>query len=91
MTITIKQIEAALYAEDIEGLIAQGAPADEYDAEAEAISLKLADLHADEYTLPNLTITITIVWATAFHLDGDSINLRMPAFQNVARALLPQT
>ncbi len=48
MNISFAVIKAALVAEDMEGLIASGAPDDEYDAEAEKIAASIAKLKSSQ-------------------------------------------
>ncbi len=73
------QISTLLRKADIEGLLQNGAPADEYDSEAEVIALALAKL--DEINTENITAMISTVWKKSFGLEESELQLRLPAIQ----------
>ncbi|MDE3104548.1 MAG: hypothetical protein KGK08_05170 [Acidobacteriota bacterium] len=54
---------------DIEGFIADGAPADEYEGEAEAIHNALAGWATAELTRPRIAAALELVWRRSFSLD----------------------
>lgn len=88
MTITQQQIEDALRAEDIEGLLALGAPADEYNAEARDIAHAINKLQPSQLTEDHLVAVMVIVWAHAFDRSNEEMNLRLPVLRRVAVQLL---
>ncbi len=89
MAISKDLILQALSKEDIESLLAYGAPEDEYDPEAIAIADNLLPMPAEELNLEVLTSLIATVWREYFGPYYDeNIELRMPAFQKVATEIL---
>lgn len=87
MTISDKEIEQALQAEDVEGLIALGAPADEYAMEAEKIANILQSLTKDELNEKNIAAVIASVWAEMFNRSAEELLQRAHAFQRIATQL----
>ena len=72
---------------DIEGLIADGAPTDEYDPEADEFfeqiaTLAPADLVAGK-TLPGLEA----IWRRGFDLNEDTLAQRLPKLQTLAQQI----
>ncbi|MEJ0062398.1 MAG: hypothetical protein WDO70_04155 [Alphaproteobacteria bacterium] len=88
MTISLSNVESALFAEDIEGLLALGAPDDEYFPEAKDITAALTTLSKDRLTEANVIAVISLVWAKYFELSNDDIEKRIPAFRRIAQNLL---
>ena len=88
MKISSTHVKAALIAEDVEGFINLGAPNNEYDREAEAITSALSSLSKEQFTEANIVTTIAFIWAKAFNRSQDEIAMRMPAFQHIAKKLL---
>ena len=72
---------------DVEGLIADGAPPDEYDPEADEFfkqigTLSTSDLVADR-TLPGLEA----LWLRGFDLNEDTLAQRRPKLQALAQQI----
>ena len=88
MTISIAIIAAALREEDVEGLIASGAPSDEYSLEAEKIASALTALDGNRLNAATVVAVISFVWAKAFNRSPEEIKERIPAFQVIAQKLL---
>ena len=88
MAISISQISSALRAEDIEGLIALGAPGDEYAREAQEISNALMSLNSVRQTADAIVAIVALVWAKSFNRSSEEINERMPAFRRIAQRLI---
>jgi len=88
MAISISQISSALRAEDIEGLIALGAPGDEYAHEAQEISSALMSLNSVRQTIDTIVAIIALVWAKSFNRSSEEINERIPAFRRIAQQLI---
>jgi hypothetical protein len=85
--IPVSAIEAALNAEDAEGLLAFGAPADEYDAEAAMIAETLASIPTSDRTEDAI---IAVVSAVRDRMSGGSsaeLEGRRPAFRRIAQRL----
>lgn len=69
---------------DVEGLIADGCPADEYDPEAKHF-FSATDGHAVQQFRPEQTLPLLEkLWAKQFTLDRDQLGLRRPALQALA-------
>jgi UDP-N-acetylmuramoylalanine-D-glutamate ligase len=88
MTISFAHIDSILQTEDVEGLIALGAPADEYSCEAKDINAALVKLSDDQLTEANIIAVIALVWAKYFGLSSEDIAKRMQAFQRIAHRLI---
>lgn len=87
MKVEKKQIGLLLQQEDIEGLIAAGAPIDEYDSEAEYIFIALKELADDESNIENITSIISLIWVKNFDLSQEDLITREPFLRNVARKI----
>jgi hypothetical protein len=70
---------------DVEGLIAiHGAPADEYDTEAEAFHAAIAHLPSDEITVDRQLPILESIWRKNFIDDDAELSLRRPALLGIA-------
>lgn len=70
---------------DVEGLIAiHGAPADEYDTEAEAFHAAIAPLPTEEITVGNQLPLLEAIWRKNFIDDDTELTLRRPALEGLA-------
>ncbi len=70
---------------DIEGFIAiHGAPADEYDTEAEAFHAAIAHLPSAEITVANQLPILEGIWRKNFIDDEAELALRRPALEALA-------
>lgn len=85
----MEYVNSLLIAEDIEGLIALGAPLDEYVSEAKMIADATASLTADQFNEEHVIAIIALAWAT-FELSPDELELRLPSIVKVARNILNQ-
>ena len=73
---------------DIEGLIEiHGAPADEYDTEAEELHAAIAHLSVSEITTDKLMPTLEAIWRKNFIDDDAELALRRPALQKLAESV----
>ncbi len=89
MDISPANIQFALQAEDIEGLLALGAPNDEYSQEAQDIAAALAVLSGDQLTETHIVSVICDIWVKYFGpFLNEDIEKRNSAFQRIARCLL---
>ncbi len=88
MTISLVDIVESLRKEDIEGLLALGAPGDEYDSEAKEIFLALETLNQEQLTEANIVGIIALAWAKSFNRSPQEIEQRLPAFQRIAMYLV---
>ena len=87
MNITPHTIDALLQAEDIEGLLEAGAPADEYAAESRNIAAALNTLEVDERTEDAIFAILSLEWVQSFELTPDELEKRLPAIRRVARRI----
>jgi hypothetical protein len=86
---TFRQIKAALDSEDPEGLVAMGAPADEYESEALLIQGRIAKVSADKVSVDQIADIVAEVWNSQFGpFDAENLNKRRPAFSSVARKIV---
>lgn len=76
--------------EDIEGLIKLGAPADEYNSEANEIEAAMSSL-GDNRSEEQVVQLLEHVWKGFFDLSTEDIELRRDAFQRVARRIMNET
>jgi hypothetical protein len=81
-------INEYLREEDVEGLIAIGAPADEYESEAKDIARALDAFQPAEQTGANIAAALALIWARYFNLSADDMALRLPSLQRVAGKIL---
>lgn len=81
-------IDKALRESDIEGLIAGGAPADEYEGEAEMIAAAIGALPPADFTHENVVEIITYIWADSFDLDEEAMARRQDALEKLAAIVL---
>ena len=69
---------------DIEGHLADGAPADEYEPEEEQIFAAIATWPTARLTAANLQPTIEGIWRKSFHLNDRELATRAPALATLA-------
>jgi hypothetical protein len=89
MTVLESEVNNALVSEDIESLIEAGAPDDEYSCEARGVVTALAMIDDSEISKETVAEMIRSVWSRSFGpFYEEDLDLRMPAFHNVARQIL---
>jgi hypothetical protein len=72
---------------DVEGFIEDGAPADEYDTEAEELHFAIAHLSTDEITVGRQLPILESIWSKNFIDDEAELALRRPALQKLAEQI----
>ncbi len=78
----LDSLQDLIRAADPEGLLAAGAPADEYQPEEEALLEKLQPLSSSDLTPDRILPLLTAIWETSF---GDrSCPTREPALRSLA-------
>lgn len=87
MTNLYEKLDQALREEDIEDLISSGAPADEYSYEAEVAAKILASME-DNLNVESIISAISDVWVQMFNRSPEEIEMRMPAFRNIAQKVM---
>ena len=74
--------------EDIEGLIAAGAPSDEYSSEASGLYEVLNNLPPEKVDNFFVEEVIFKLWEKNFDLSEEDLGLRMPSIKKVAAAIV---
>ena len=69
---------------DVEGFIQAGAPADEYDTEAEQLHAAIAHLRPEEITVAGQLPILEAIWRKSFADDDAELAQRQPALQKLA-------
>jgi hypothetical protein len=72
---------------DIEGFIADGAPADEYDTEAEDLFRAIQHFATRELVPVRLMPILKRIWAVSFNVSGDELVSRTPALEGLANQI----
>ncbi len=73
---------------DVEGLIEiHGAPADEYDTEAEALHTAIAHLQTNEITISKLLPILEAIWRRNFIDDEAELALRRPSLEKLSEQI----
>ena len=88
MDITISQINNILQIVDIEGLIALGAPDDEYSSEAKYIFNAITKLSVSEKTEANIFAIISLLWIEQFSLSDTDVYQREPAIKHASKSIM---
>jgi hypothetical protein len=90
----LDSIKELVQTADVEGFLADGAPADEYDTEAELFFDFLEDLEQEQLVAADLVPVLDAVWRKSFTLDDAALAERRPALlalaQQVERFFGPQ-
>ncbi|WP_263384190.1 hypothetical protein [Granulicella arctica] len=69
---------------DVEGFIADGSPADEYDTEAEELHEGIAHLVSEEITVGRLMPLIEAIWRKNLVDDDAELAERRPGLEGIA-------
>ena len=72
---------------DVEGFIADGAPADEYDTEAEDLFRAIQHFASKELVPVRLMPILKRIWAVSFNVSGDELVSRTPALEGLANQI----
>jgi hypothetical protein len=82
-------ILVVLNEEDVEGLRALGAPADEYDSEAQMIAAAVDQLGPNDLVSDRVLEIVTDVCSRRFGpFDGEQLRRRQPVYRRVAQRIL---
>lgn len=87
MKISKSEINALFEQEDVEGLISQGAPSDEYSFEVDNIAVLLSHLSPEDYIEANILALIAAEWMQRFNLTEADMALRHAALQKIAQTI----
>ena len=80
----IDSIQELVATADIEGFLAQGAPPDEYETEAELLFNTVENLATPDLTAHNVLPLIEEIWRKSFSLEDAALTARRPAFEALA-------
>ena len=83
----LASIQELVRTADPEGHLAEGAPADEYEPEEEAIFNALAGLPTAELVTATILPRIEAVWTSSFHLTTEQLASRQPALLSLAKEI----
>ena len=83
----LASIQELVRAADPEGHLAEGAPADEYEPEEQAILHALAGLPTADLILANTLPRIEQVWIASFRLTPEQLATRQPALLSLAKEI----
>jgi len=82
----LESIQDIVRSADPEGLIAEGAPEDEYEPEEEALMAELKSISTDELTEDLVRALVDDIWSTAF--DSDETPAREAGLQAIAERII---
>ena len=86
---SLATVQRILDEEDLEGLLAMGAPKDEYETEAQMIANALAGLTPEQLTLERVTHVVSAVWEQEFGpFEGEFARKLVPICRRVAERIL---
>lgn len=83
----LASIQELVRAADPEGLLAEGAPADEYEPEEQRIFVELRHLPSAELLVLNILAPIEAIWQKSFSLTEDQLAARRPALLSLAKEI----
>lgn len=90
----IDSIQELVATADIEGFIAGGAPADEYETEAELLFVQIENFPTADLVPDKILPILQDIWARNFTLPADELLERRPALlalaQQIARFFGPE-
>ncbi|HXB62697.1 MAG TPA: hypothetical protein VNU94_07610 [Acidobacteriaceae bacterium] len=73
----LESVQDLVRAADIEGFIADGDPADEYDPEERYLFAALASWPSSQFTKANVLPVIVEIWRKSFSLDDADLSERL--------------
>jgi hypothetical protein len=88
MTIDLDSVNDLVTEQDVEGFIADGAPADEYESEVEEVFAALLPLPAEEATKDRILAILEQTWKKNFSLSDDALKQRRPALEKIVERIL---
>jgi hypothetical protein len=88
MTVDEESVEELFTTHDLEGLIAGGAPADEYEPEMEQLIASLAQIPTGQASQSKIVDLLNTIWRTDFSATEDRLEALRPGFESLANTLL---
>ena len=83
----IESIQELVATADIENFIADGAPADEYETEAELLFNAIENFPTADILAPKLMAILEDIWRKSFSLDAAALTARKPQLEALARQI----
>lgn len=83
----LHSIQELVATADVEGFIADGAPEDEYETEAELLHSELKDLTTSELVPEKILPILDGIWTSNFSLPSDQLLQRRPALLALAQQI----
>ena len=83
----LDSIQELVATADVEGFIADGAPADEYETEAELLFNAIENFPTAEIVPSKLVPIVEDIWRKSFSLDEDALAQRRPALEGLAQQI----
>ena len=80
----LDSIQELVATADVEGFIAEGAPADEYETEADLLFQEIEHFPTDDFILSKLAPILDDIWKNAFNLDEAGLAQRRPRLTELA-------
>ena len=80
-------IEELVAAADVEGFLVDGAPADEYDSEAEALFRAIEHFPTADLVRERLMPILERIWRESFSLSDGDVAKRGPALRGLAEQI----
>ena len=72
---------------DVDGFIAEGAPPDEYESEADDLFESIRHLTTDELVVDNLSPILEAIWQESFKLGENDLVAKRPKLHELARQI----
>ena len=88
MIVDEESMEELFTTTDLEGLIAGGAPADEYEPEMEQLIEALARIPAGEASQSKIVAILSDIWRNDFSATEERLDTLRPGFEGLANTLL---
>jgi hypothetical protein len=88
MQIDLDSVNDLVTEQDVEGFIAHGAPADEYEGEVEEVFAALHALPAAEATRDRILTILEETWTRNFSLSDEALMQRRPALEKIVERIL---
>jgi hypothetical protein len=88
MNVDYEALSSLFRVQDIEGLIASGAPEDEYEPEVEKIYVELEALPKEEATVTRLVEIFDDVYKQMFGWSDAQMRRRRPDFEDIAEKII---
>jgi hypothetical protein len=84
----LESVQDLVRAADIEGFIAEGDPADEYDPEERHLFAAMAAWSSPQFTKANVLPVIVELWRKSFSLDDADLSERLDKMDSLAAQIV---